>query len=154
MFVIVVGTGRAIRLACTVLVLAALVTGCSGQRPASLDTAAIESAIAALDDVDDVEVGVVNVGAPGSYSLDTDITIDDPDRVRDVLVESARILAGRAGDVGRYTFKVAVPATSSTFPYSYVDLEQQQTLLGFDGAYLGSTLEVDGDQLRRMVAAG
>ena len=154
MFVIVMGTGRAIRLARMVLVLAVLVTGCSGQRPVSLDTAAIEPAIAALDGVDDVEVGVVNVGAPGSYSLDTDISIDDPARVREVLIESAQVVESRAGDVGRYTFKVAVPATSSTFPYSYVDLEQQQTLLGFDGTYLGSTLEVDGDQLSRMAAAG
>lgn len=125
------------------------------QKGAKVDTAAIQTQIKRIPGVDEADVGIVNAGSPGSYILDTDLSLDatGATQVRSILAQSAAVIAHEAPDVGRYTLKVGVPATGGTFDYSYLSLEQIKGELRFDGHYAGTTLEVTGEQLAAMAAA-
>lgn len=105
------------RCAVTVLLVPAL-AGCAAgdQTEAEMDPVAIESELEALDGVEEAHVGVFNTGAPGSFGLRTEVTLDDAgvERLGEVVVESLR--AVRRGSSGYRAYQLLVSVVDPASP--------------------------------------
>ncbi|WP_448005882.1 hypothetical protein [Agromyces bauzanensis] len=130
--------------------------GAAQDAEAKVDAGRIESELARIDGVRDAEVGVFNTGAPGSFGLRVELTVDDDGvaRLGGVVVEAVRIVGrGSAGSGYSATLLVAAVDPGSPTGTRGVSLKARRAEIPIEvGTYQGAGLALTPDDLRE--AAG
>jgi hypothetical protein len=100
--------------------------------------------------VTDAEVGILNAGTPGSYILDTLITIDEAGDagLAAVIRDTAAVLSQEAPEVGRYTVSVVAPVPGEPGETDVVTMRERQAEVGLPGNFSDTDIEWTGEQLR------
>lgn len=150
------GGGRRRALVALAVAGALALCACSGPSKGepSVDANIVQAAIEQIAGVTDAEVGVISAGSPGSYILDTQLTVDEDGdaRLAAVLRETAAVLARDAADVGRYTVSVIAPVPGEPGGTDVVTMSAREAELGLPGHYSDTDIEWTTDQVR--AAAG
>jgi hypothetical protein len=127
-------------------------TGADEGPEAKVDAVEIESELVQIDGVQDAAVGVFNTGAPGSFALRVELTVDENGSARlgDVVVESVRIIGRGSADSG-YSASLLVAAVDPESPTGTrgISLKQRRAEIPIDvGSYQGAGLALTDEDLR------
>lgn len=127
-------------------------TGTDEGPEAKVDAVQIESELARIDGVQEATVGVFNTGAPGSFALRVELTVDEDGSARlgEVVVESVRIVGRGSADSG-YSASLLVSAVDLESPTGTrgISLKQRRAEIPIDvGNYQGAGLMLSDEDLR------